>query len=149
MDKGLIMSINVILDKLQKVKSHGNGSFMACCPAHDDRSPSLSIKDNGDGRIMFKCFAGCETLDILQSIGLDWDDVMPPKQEKIVHTVKPKAFQIYATDAIQIIRIESQIILMAAMDITNGVKISDSEMDRVKKAMLRINTALEAVKNVR
>lgn len=143
------MSVQQLLNKLIKVKHNGNGSYMACCPAHDDRSPSLSIKDNGDGRIMLKCFAGCETIDILQSIGLDWDDVMPPKQEKPVHVIKPKQHSIYADDALQIVRNESQIIVMAAMDITKGVKINEPEMERIKKAMTRINTALEAVKNGR
>lgn len=143
------MSLQQILSKLQKVKHNGNGAYMACCPSHDDRSPSLSIKDNGDGRIMMKCFAGCETIDILQSIGLDWDDVMPAKPEKPVHVIKPKQHSIYADDALQIIRNEAQIIVMAAMDIIKGVDIKEPEMNRIKTAMKRINAALEAVKNGR
>ena len=141
------MSVNKILNKLEKVKSNGNGSFMACCPAHADRSPSLSVKDNGDGRIMLKCFAGCETIDILQTIGLDWDDVMPPKIEKPVHVIKSKEHKIYITDAINIIRNESRIITLAAIDIQKNIKMSEAEVNRVKIAMNRINIALEATKN--
>lgn len=38
-----------------------HGSYgIARCPAHDDRSPSLSIKDGRDGRLLVHCFAGCE-----------------------------------------------------------------------------------------
>jgi hypothetical protein len=33
--------------------------WMACCPAHDDRTPSLSIADGAEGRILLTCFAGC------------------------------------------------------------------------------------------
>jgi putative DNA primase/helicase len=33
--------------------------WMARCPAHDDRSPSLSIADGAEGRILLTCFAGC------------------------------------------------------------------------------------------
>lgn len=38
---------------------HGNYGT-ARCPAHDDRNPSLSIKDGRDGRLLLHCFAGCE-----------------------------------------------------------------------------------------
>ena len=141
------MSINKILNKLDKVKSNGHGSFMACCPAHADRSPSLSIKDNGDGRIMLRCFAGCETIDVLGAIGLDWDDVMPPKLEKPVHLIKTKEHRIYTTDALNIIRNEARIITLAAIDIEKGIKITSSELDRIKTAMTRINNALKATEN--
>lgn len=144
------MSVDKLLNGLQKVKRTGNSSWMACCPAHDDRSPSLSIKDNGDGKVMLRCFAGCETIDVLGAIGLDWDDVMPPRQQpERIQTVKPVKHTIYATDAIEIIRKEAQIIVMAAIDITKGVKINEPEMERIKTAMTRINTALEATKNGR
>jgi hypothetical protein len=32
---------------------------MACCPAHDDRNPSLSVRRAPDGRVLVHCFAGC------------------------------------------------------------------------------------------
>lgn len=39
----------------------GNGDgFLVPCPAHDDRKPSLSIRDGKDGRLLVKCFAGCD-----------------------------------------------------------------------------------------
>jgi putative DNA primase/helicase len=39
---------------------HRSGrGWMARCPAHDDRNPSLSIADGTDGRILMTCFAGC------------------------------------------------------------------------------------------
>jgi hypothetical protein len=138
------MSISNLLNKLNKVKSNGNGSWMACCPAHDDKTPSLSIKDNSDGRLMLRCFSGCETIDVLNSIGLDWDDVMPPKQEKPVHIIKPKKHDIYATDALLVIRNESRIITMAAIDVCKGVKIEQAELERIKLAMTRINNVCEA-----
>lgn len=43
------------------------GCGMCCCPAHDDRTPSLSVRV-GDTRILFKCFAGCDTRDVLRAI---------------------------------------------------------------------------------
>jgi len=40
---------------------------MCCCPAHDDRSPSLSVRV-GERSLLFKCFAGCRTDDVLRAI---------------------------------------------------------------------------------
>jgi hypothetical protein len=31
------------------------GGWMARCPAHDDREPSLSIRDESDGRVLVRC----------------------------------------------------------------------------------------------
>jgi len=40
------------------------GRGMACCPAHDDRSPSLSIADGADGRLLLRCHAGCSFAEV-------------------------------------------------------------------------------------
>ena len=33
--------------------------WVACCPAHDDTTPSLSINETSGGKVLLKCFAGC------------------------------------------------------------------------------------------
>jgi putative DNA primase/helicase len=38
-----------------------HGNYLCCCPAHDDATPSLSIKADGDGGVLVNCFAGCTT----------------------------------------------------------------------------------------
>jgi DNA primase len=46
--------------------------YMACCPSHDDRNPSLSLK-NENGKILVHCHAGCEqgaVVDALKALGL-------------------------------------------------------------------------------
>ena len=37
------------------------------CPAHDDGSPSLSVR-LGDSAILFHCFAGCTVLEVLKAL---------------------------------------------------------------------------------
>ena len=34
--------------------------WVAHCPAHDDRTPSLSVRDFTDGKVLLRCHAGCE-----------------------------------------------------------------------------------------
>ncbi len=44
---------------------HWHGSYgTARCPAHDDREPSLSIRDGVDGEPVFNCFAHCDWRDV-------------------------------------------------------------------------------------
>ncbi len=67
------MQTTDILHKLEGVSSHGNG-FTALCPGHDDHDPSLSITEV-DGKILLKCFAGCELGDILKPLNLKASDL--------------------------------------------------------------------------
>jgi len=46
------------------------GTWMARCPAHDDREPSLSIGISGDGKILVHCHAGCEQKEVIAAIQL-------------------------------------------------------------------------------
>ena len=44
----------------------GNGG-LCHCPAHDDRSPSLSVRQ-GRSRLLFHCFAGCSAAEVLRAL---------------------------------------------------------------------------------
>lgn len=48
---------------------------MACCPAHEDKNPSLSVKENSNGDVLINCFAGCNSTDVLSAIGLEMKDL--------------------------------------------------------------------------
>ena len=43
------------------------GGGLCRCPAHDDRTPSLSVRP-GERRLLFHCFAGCETEKVLRAL---------------------------------------------------------------------------------
>ncbi len=49
------------------------GGWMVKCPAHNDKNPSLSVSDGGEGKTLFHCFAGCSqdaVIDGLRAKGL-------------------------------------------------------------------------------
>jgi DNA primase len=52
--------IEKVLSRLPGHRTAGDG-FKACCPSHEDRNPSLSIKETDDGTVLLKCFGGCPT----------------------------------------------------------------------------------------
>jgi hypothetical protein len=51
--------------------------FTALCPAHDDHTPSLSVREGADGRVLVHCFAGCEPERIVATLGLGMRDLFP------------------------------------------------------------------------
>jgi hypothetical protein len=56
-----------------------NGQLLFRCPAHEDRHPSLSIRELRDGTLLVFCHAGCLTEDVLDCIGLTMADLYPPR----------------------------------------------------------------------
>jgi putative DNA primase/helicase len=60
-------------------------SWVACCPAHEDHNPSLSIRDQ-DGHVLVHCHAGCEqtaVIDALRGRGL-WQEQEQHSNRRII-----------------------------------------------------------------
>lgn len=70
------MSRPVILSRLSDVTSSGT-EWRARCPAHDDETPSLSIRLGDDGRVLVNCFARCAPEQVVAAVGLRMADLMP------------------------------------------------------------------------
>lgn len=68
------MTASAIADLLHG-RPVGRGKWMARCPAHNDRSPSLSIREGEAGRVLARCHAGCETEAVLRAAGLRLADL--------------------------------------------------------------------------
>jgi putative DNA primase/helicase len=66
-------TLDIILSKLSGVRRSGTG-YIARCPAHDDRHPSLKI-DQSNGKILLHCFAGCRVEDIVSALGMEMGDL--------------------------------------------------------------------------
>ena len=60
------------------------GSFSGLCPAHDDKSPSLSISLVND-KILLNCHTGCTIDDICLSLGIEQTDLFAPRDEKQIN----------------------------------------------------------------
>lgn len=68
------MDLRDFLSRLKGVKAQNGGEYICKCPAHDDRTASLCVKD-GDKGIVIKCQAGCSTDAVLASMGLKMSDL--------------------------------------------------------------------------
>ena len=135
------MSIESLISRLDGVKETGHGKYVARCPAHDDKSPSLAIKECSDGRILIHDFAGCETENVLAAIGLNFSDVMP---ERIGadHSYKPLKPRFDARQVLECISHEAMVVCILAERFADIASEKDSE--RLLIAASRINAALKS-----
>ena len=58
-----------LINRLDRVKENGKNHIEACCPAHDDNNPSLSISMKAD-RILINCHAGCSFQEIISALDM-------------------------------------------------------------------------------
>ena len=68
--------LNALTESGNEAKRNGSG-WHACCPAHEDRSPSLSVNEGDDGRALVRCHAGCTVEAVCAAVGLRVADLMP------------------------------------------------------------------------
>lgn len=69
--------LDKVLSRLKGVRKSLRG-WVACCPAHHDHQPSLSIGLGNEGHILLKCFAGCSLEQIIATMDLAMADVFSP-----------------------------------------------------------------------
>ena len=72
------MSADILLSRLEGVRKSGRG-WIARCPAHEDRSASLSIAEGDNGTVLLHDFAGCKPADVLAAVGLTLGDLFPKR----------------------------------------------------------------------
>lgn len=131
--------MSILLNLLQGVKRTGKGQWLAKCPAHEDRSPSLSVRCCDDGRWLVHCFAGCDTHAVLDAMSLEVADLFP---EPIYHKAKPLHTRITAMDALKGVSREAGIIAIMASDLAEGKPV---DAERACLAAGRIADALATV----
>lgn len=135
------MSASTLLSCLDGVKNTGPDRWLAKCPAHEDRTASLSIRELDDGRVLCHCFAGCSVHEILGAVGLQIDELFP---EKPVQHGRPERRPFPAADALRAIAFEGMVVSAAAASLLSGEPFSTVDRERLILAAGRINSALTA-----
>jgi hypothetical protein len=131
-----------LISRLEVVKGR-NGAWTARCPAHEDKSPSLAVREGEDGRVLLHCFGGCSTADVLGAIGMDMSDLFPASDKRREVVSKPgmkPAF--FASDLMRIIHFEALIVQIVAYDIAHGKLPTEETRERMLTAYQRIDEAV-------
>ena len=121
------MHIEDIIGRFQDCKIIGEKSYQVMCPSHNDSKASLTITEE-DNKILMHCHAGCDTLNILNAVGLTEKDLFNNIKEK----PKVVAEYIYrkedGTPVFKVLRYEPKSFVQAKYDNGNWVfKMNDAE----------------------
>jgi len=131
--------MSALIDRLDGVKKTGTDRWIAKCPAHDDKSPSLALRLTDDGTWLVKCFSGCGAADVVAAVGLSLSDLFPEKPEG--HYRKPTKHRISASDLLKIVTDESLAVGVIAGRFLDHREISEDEWSRLAVAVQRIRGA--------
>ena len=126
-----------LLDRLDRVKQTAPGKWMACCPAHKDRSPSLSIREN-EGKLLVHCFAGCGAVDVMEALGLSMSDLY---EAPLAHHIAPTHSRIPASDLLVILDHEIIVAVLILNDVVQRRIVNASQVQRLIQTAARIGAA--------
>ena len=129
-----------IIERLEYTRETGPGRWLARCPAHDDKRPSLTIRLTDDGRWLLHCFAGCDVHEIVAAIGLELSDLFPPTDR---HYQPGERRPFPALDVLRAVSHEVLIAALACGDVVAGKPLSEADFQRVLLARDRIQNAAD------
>lgn len=140
--------VDVLLSRLEGVRNSGRG-WIARCPAHADRSASLSVAEGRDGRALVKCFAGCEVLAVVHSVGLELADLFPERITDTTPEGRAASREAWRQSgwaaALGVLAREASIVLIAARELAQGHALDADDHARLLLAMERIQGAREVL----
>ncbi|MHB8744590.1 MAG: DNA primase [Sulfuricaulis sp.] len=132
------MNADRILERLDGARQTAPRQWVARCPAHEDRSPSLSIRELPDGKVLLHDFGGCDCGDVLAAIGLELSDLFPEKPAD--HRSKPNraARQWDFRALLKMLEHEMTVVFIVANDLANGRVLTPETTERLHMAAGRI-----------
>lgn len=131
--------VDRLLDRLERVKQTTPGSWLARCPAHEDKGPSLSIRQLDDGRVLLNDFGGCESEAVLTSLGMTFADLYPQRLPGVGYAQTHS--RIPARDLLELISEETSVVAIVAADFLASRSISEVNWQRLATAASRIHRA--------
>ncbi|SOY56723.1 DNA primase [Cupriavidus taiwanensis] len=137
-------ALDLLLSRLDEAKPTGKGRYIAACPAHKDRRPSLAVRELDDGRLLVHCFAGCDIHDVVSAAGLALSDLFPANDALAGGQHLPRERRPFAPmDALKCIYAEGLFVKQCALVMLRGGTVTPALSDQLTKAVARLAAALD------
>ncbi len=90
------LTLDKVLGRLPDARPSGR-EWKARCPAHKDRTPSLSIGVNADGRVLLYCHGGCTQRAVFMALGLELPALTTDRARTAIPLARPAAAAVAAS----------------------------------------------------
>ena len=125
---------------LEGVRETGADSWVARCPSHEDRSPSLAVREVDEGKVLIHCFAGCNVGEVVAAVGLQLSDLFPEKPKEHYRRGIKKPFP--AAAVLKTLAGEAVIVQLFAKAMEGGNEIKPEYRDRLTLASERLHEGM-------
>ncbi len=141
--------VGMLLSRLERVHRCGRG-WIARCPAHEDKTASLSVAAGDDGRTLLHCFAGCSSADVAHAIGLQLGDLFARRITANLSPAERSALREAGRvaewrAALNVLGLEASVVACAAQITLGGKSLNLDDSDRLGLALRRIDDAREVL----
>lgn len=127
-----------LVELLDGVRQAGTDQWIARCPAHRDRSPSLAIRRTED-RWLIHCFAGCAVTDVCRALRIELADLFDgrhPRRNDDRHRL-----HLSPADRLELIEHEVLVATVLLADVIEKKAVTEAEWHRLAQAAARIGRA--------
>ena len=128
--------VDLLLSRLDGVKQTSPSKWLARCPAHEDRSPSLSVREGDGGTVLVHCFGGCSIDAVCAAVGLELSDLFPRTYGRDLDLTAPRAKppRFRAGELLPLVVTEAIILALAWRTLADGGVLTEADRDRAELA---------------
>lgn len=138
-----------IISRLERVHRSGRG-YTARCPAHEDRTASLSVGEGHDGRVLLNCFAGCGAAAVVDALGMQVADLFERRERADMTPAERSQMREHAQQArwraaLNVLDDEATILLLGAQQLAQCHRLNAEDHNRIITAAQRIADARQVL----
>lgn len=127
------MPIETFLNRLHKVKSKGKNKWVALCPCHNEKTPSLAITDD-NGVVLMHCFGcGANAVEVAGAIGVDLGELFP---DGVTYEKQGRRY-FPADQVLDALKVESTVLYLISKRMLEG-EMSEELKNEIYKSMCRL-----------
>lgn len=140
--------IDAILPRLAGVKKRGKAKWVAQCPAHGDKTPSLSILESDNGNVVLHCFGGCSVHAVLDAVGLEIWQLFREGLERDYEPARPRGAHAHAAGDLLGMMAEASVFVMAAAEcVEEGKPLNEYARARLQSSVDMLRGAVRMATN--
>ena len=132
--------IDSILGRLDRPREVARGRWRARCPGHSGtNTTALAITEGDDGRVLIRCYAGCEVGAVVTAIGLELKDLFPPRPAQPGGGDSPMRQPFIPAQAFEVAQREILVAWVIANDMRANQTVDEETIDRLTLAAQRLD----------